>query len=168
MAAGNAYINTNDRNGQKRDIFVATVAAAGALNGAVEGIVSLPPSGADGISAGNGWELLKADIAVGVNTTWTDGVITVSVEKNTDGGTSAFTTAPAIGDGAGTGRRSTAVDTTDVTAAVIKTDGGEDFADTDVAFVTLSESGSAGGGADPSDVSVRLVFGRKQDFDPNF
>lgn len=169
MAAGAAYIeHTNDDNGRRRDIFIADVSAAGTLNGSVERIVSLPPSAADGVSVGNGWELIAVDISVGVNSTWTDGVITCTVEKNTDGGTSALTTAPSIEDAAGTGRRTTkAGAATGIVVAVINT-AANDFADSDEAFVTLTETGSAGGGADPSDVSVRLVFGRVQDFDPNF
>lgn len=161
MAAGNAKIfSTNDQAGSRLDYFTATVFAAGTLNGSAEGIVGFPPSG------GNGWKLVDVILACGVNGTHADASLTATVEKNTDGGTSALATAPVIAAAASTGRKSTGIAGTGITAAVVEDDGSENFEDTDVAFVTMSETGSAG--TDPSDVSATLVFVRKQDFDPNF
>ena len=165
MAVSNAIYKTNDQNGQRVDTFVATVGTAGTLNGSVEGMITFPPSGADGVTAGNGWDLVKTDIMAGVNTTHTTTVsITATVEKNTDGGTSALTTAPILLDTAGTGRRTTVSAGTGITVGVPVDGAAGTFADSDVAFVTLTEAGT--GGADPSDVCVRLVFARQQDFDP--
>ncbi len=158
MAAGYATVITNDKGGRQNDKFFATVALAGTLNGSTEGIVVLP-------AATNGWELTDVVLTTGVNTTHTTGVsFTATVEKNTDGGTSALTTNPALLDTAGTGRKTTATAGTGITPAVIKTDGSKDFASYDAAFVTISEAGTLG--ADPSDVAVFLEFTRKQDFDP--
>lgn len=159
MAAGYATVPSNDKGGLQNDKFRATVAVAGTLNGSSEGIVVLP-------AADNGWELTDVVLTAGVNTTHTTGTsLTATVEKNTDGGTAALSTNPALLNTAGTGRKTTATAGTGITPAVIKSDGSEDFASYDAVVVTLSEAGT--GGTDPSDVALFLEFTRKQDYDPS-
>jgi hypothetical protein len=165
MAAGFAKVYSNDLHNHF-DFHTVTLAAAGTLNGAVEGIYGFPPSSVGGVLAGNGWELISAVISAGVNTTHTDpGDITATVEKNTDGGESALETAPHLLSTAGTGRRTTFTAGTGITVGVPDTvEANRRFADSDVAFVTLSETGSAG--TDPSDVAVVVTFKRIADYDP--
>lgn len=164
MAAGFARVYSNDLHNHF-DFYSATVSAAGTLNGSVEQIVGFPSSSVGGVLAGNGWELVSVVVSAGVNTTHTDGAITATVEKNTDGGTSALATAPILSDDAGTGRKTTFSAGTGITVGVVSaTEANRRFADSDVAFVTLSESGSSG--TDPSDVAVVLNFKRIQDYDP--
>lgn len=162
MAAASAKILTNDQQGYKVDRLVFTGGQPATLNGAVEFGFVLPtdPAGSSDAS----WKLKKANIRVGTNTTHSDGVITLSIEKNDDGGTSALTTAPAISDDAGTGNRSTKAAATGITEAVVKTDADGEFDEGDLCFVTLSETGS--GGTDPSDVFFCIEFERQQNFDP--
>lgn len=167
MAVQTAFVSsTNDRQGKREEVFVATAFTAGTLNGSTEHIVNLPPSGKDAVTAGNGWRLKKVVLDVGVPGTHADASLTATVEKNTDGGTSALTTAPVIAAAAGTGaRKTTNAAGTGITLAVIAA-AEQDFADTDRAFVTITETGSAG--TDPADVSVKLVFVRLQDWDQDF
>lgn len=164
MAAGLVKIqdNASREEGYSNKLFVATVKYAGELNGSVEDIIGFPTSA-------GGWRLTRMSLAAGVNTTHdTSASITATVEKNTDGGTSALDTAPVITNAAGTGRK--VIDSNDsngtgLTKAVPTTTvANSTFADSDVAFVTLTEAGS--GGTDPSDVSVVLEFTEVQDFDP--
>ena len=167
MAASYATLQTNDQPGLRRDLFSATVFTAGTLNGSTEHIVGLPYSDREGDGAGNGWELIAVVLSAGVNTTHTDTVpqITATVEKNTDGGTSALATAPVIANTAGTGRRTTGAAATGITQAVMSaTEANKRFADNDTAFVTITETG--GSGTDPSDVSCTLTFARLQNWDP--
>lgn len=170
MSIQTAFSPSNDSTGKRADVFVATISAAGTLNGGVEGIVNFPPSGADGASAGSGWQLVSANVNVGVNTTHdtTSPLISLTVEKNTDGGTSALLTAPSISNAAGTGRKTTesGAATGIVPAVLSATASASIFADSDTAFLTLLEAGS--NGTDPSDVSGKVVFVRLQDFDQDF
>lgn len=173
MAAKLGLTPSLDKEGIVADFITVTVPAVGTVNGSIEGGVLLPFSGSvissaqvPSLATGNGWELLNVIVSVGVNTTHTDGAITATVEKNTDGGTSALATAPVISDDAGTGFKTTAVAGTGITAAVVSaTEANRRFADGDVAFVTITETGS--GGTDPSDIFCALTFARLQDFNPN-
>lgn len=166
MAVITAKTPSNDRLGTREEVFVATAFTAGTLNGSTEHIVNLPPSGKDAVTAGNGWRLKACILDVGVPGTHADASLTATVEKNTDGGTSALTTAPVIAAAAGTGaRKTTNAAGTGITLAVISSTE-QDFADTDRAFVTITETGSAG--TDPADVSVKLVFSRLADFDQDY
>jgi len=162
MATQNAILQTNDRGGKRLDRLIFTGGTPATLNGATEFGFVLPTSPVnEGVS--HSWKLAKVIISVGVNTTHSDGAITLSVEKNTDGGTSALTTTPTILDDAGTGFRSTRSPGTGITQAVPAAGADGKFAPGDVAFVTLSESGA--GGTDPSDVFFILEFTRQSDFD---
>ncbi len=163
MAAGLVKIQdtASREEGYSNKLYTATVYSAGALSGSSEHIVGLPTSA-------GGWQLTRVSLAAGVNTTHsTAASITATVEKNTDGGTAALSTNPSITDAAGTGRE--VIDSNDssgtgLTPAVIDTDN-DDFVDSDVVFVTITEAGS--GGSDPEDISVTLDFTELQDFDPN-
>ena len=162
MAVGNAVLLTNDKSGKKQDRIYFSGGTPGTLNGSTEFGFVLPRDPNNGSDAS--WKLTDVILRVGTNTTHSDGVITISVEKNDDGGTSALTTAPAISDDAGTGNRSTKAAATGITLAVVKTDADGEFDEGDLAFVTLTETGS--GGTDPSDVFFELEFTRQQDFNP--
>lgn len=167
MAASFATAPSNDQAGIRKEVITFTGYTAGTLNGAAEHIFQLPRSGAQGLVAGNGWELIDVVLAVGVNTThdMTTPLISATVEKNTDGGTTALATVPSLDNTAGTGRKTTRTAGTGIIPAVIHaTQANRRFADDDVAFVTVLEAGS--NGTDPSDVSVQLSFARIQDFDP--
>ena len=170
MAVQFAKIPTNDAAGQKTDTFCITVGPAGALAAAAEAKFVLPPSGADGISAGNGWVMAAPPLLdVGVNTTHTTStpLVSATVEKNTDGGTSCLATIPQITNAAGTGRKTTAATATGITPAVLSATAADyTFADGDAVFVTLLETGATG--ADPEDVVLRLIFKRKADFDQDY
>ena len=167
MAASFAQIPTSDRSGNRQDLIHFSFGTAGAQNGAVEFVRGLPYSdvGGDGAS-GNGWELESVILGALVNGTWTDASLTATVEK-TDGGTNMLATAPIITDDAGTGARNTAASGTGITQAVVHaTEANRRLADGAGFIVTVTETGSAGGGADPEDVYVTLTFSRLQDFDP--
>lgn len=167
MAKVNAFSPSNDKSGKRVDLFVASVDVAGTFTGTAEKIVNFPPSGADGTSAGSGWQLLSANVNAGVNTTHSTAtpLISLTVEKNTDGGTSALLTAPSVSNADGTGRVSTeAGDGTPF--ALSATASASVFADSTVAFLTLAETGATG--VDPSDVSGKVVFVRIQDTDQDF
>lgn len=170
MSVQTAHYITNDKQGKKVDTFCISVGAAGALAAAGEAKFVLPPSGADGISEGNGWILAAPPLLdVGVNTTHTTStpLVSATVEKNTDGGTSCLLTIPQITNAAGTGRKTTAATATGITPAVLSATAADyTFADGDAVFVTLLETGATG--ADPEDVSLRLVFKRQADFDQDF
>lgn len=150
----------NDTAHTREDRIFFNGFTAGTQNGAVEYIFQLPDFG-----KGYSWKLVDVNISVGVNTTHSSaGLINLTVEKNTDGGTSALTTSPSISDAAGTGRRTTANGAaTGIIAAVIDDDEST-FDPGDTAFVTVLEAGS--GGTDPSDVSVCLEFQRISNFTP--
>lgn len=159
MAVGLATVVTSDKAGKQNDKFSATVSIPGTLGASTEAIIMLP-------AATNGWELSAVVLAAGVNTTHsTGGLVSATVEKNTDGGTSALTTNPSMDD-TQTGRQTSANGLAGNTAAVIKTDGGEDFASYDTAFVTVTQAGS--GGAAALDTSVLVEFTRKADYDPDY
>lgn len=130
-------------------------------NGAVEYGFQLPHGGKS-----YSWKLVAVNISVGTNTTHdTGGLINLTVEKNTDGGTAVLTTSPSISNAAGTGHRTTTNGAaTGIVAAVIKSDGEEIFDPGEIAFVTVTEAGS--GGTDPSDVGVMLEFERVSNFTP--
>ena len=156
MATQTAKLLTNDRAGYTTQKLVFSGGTPGTLNGATEFGFVLP--------AGS-WRLTEVTLAAGVNTTHTTStpLITLSVEKNTDGGTSALTTAPSLDNTAGTGYKSTIATATGIVVGVPKTDADGLFTQGQVAFVTLSETGASG--TDPSDVFFNLVFTRDSDFD---
>ena len=131
------------------------------LNGSTEHIWTAPAGGKS-----YSWRLKDIILSVGVNTTHdTAASITVTAEKNTDGGTSALTTAPVITNAAGTGVASTAEGTvTGITPTVVKTTSDAVFDPGQTCFFTLTEAGS--GGTDPSDVSFVAEFERVSNFTP--
>jgi len=165
MAASYAFFSSNDKQGKRRDFISFHVSNPGTLNGAVEYIGSLPASGVDGQTLGNGWELVAAEVGALVNTTHdTSESITATVEK-TDGGTSMLATAPVITAASGTGaQNSSDGGTEDVRGVPSATEANKRLADFGGFIVTLTEAGS--GGTDPSDVYAVVTFARLQDFNP--
>ena len=155
MANATGILLTNDHGGQKADKFFFSNGTAGTLNGATEfGFVV--PEGT--------WKVTNVVLSAGTNTTHTSAdQIDVTVEKNTDGGTSVLTTTPKLTAEAGTGQRDTAAAGTGITVAVVDTAENE-VSEGDILFATLTEAGS--GGTDPSDVFFVIELQRVTDLDP--
>lgn len=165
MAASFVQFQSNDKAGQVRDLISFHISNPGSLNGSVEYIGSLPASGIDGRTLGNGWELVAAEVGALVNTTHDNAEsITATVEK-TDGGTSMLATAPVITAASGTGpQNSSDGGTEDVRGVAHAAEANRRLADYSGFIVTLTEAGS--GGTDPSDVYAVVTFARIQNFDP--
>lgn len=157
MALGWRKYQTNDLVA-KAEVKVFTGGTAGTLNGATEFGFIAPEDGE--------LDTLPVVIRAGTNTTHTDGAITATLEKNSDGGTSMLATAPVLSDDAGTGSKSTQAAGTGVTlSAPSATLANKRFEAGDLLFVTLSESGS--GGTDPSDVFFAVRWHPLTDNDPD-